>query len=457
MSQHVSEQLARGFAWQAFSSVGIKTVSLANILLVLHSLSTYDYGLVEIVLSAVSIASLLFLPGLAPTIVADMSLKYGLGKKAEAAGIFHLYVSLLATGAVIAWCTLFFGSKIVAHLMSNNFIHLFLKIAACSLLLGPLRIIQTTLTSYELDFKKQFLFTFTEECMRFGAVALFVYYLRWGPEGLLYAIVCAQVAALIVFFIPICAALKRLHSEGVERLPVSTLFKGHRMWSIAMSSIGGVGQQSRIWLIKLFLGTEAVGIFAFAFGIYAHLSGLVSLSGVIGPLAARFRSSQKSFSEVYYTAIKFQVVLSVVTALGAIIVLPIFIATLFPHFTGATLLTIGFAAMLPVNGLLMLYSPLFFALQEQKTAFQNAILKTVIGVALGILLYPLLGMPGVLLEVWLTHCILAAERTRRFIQLSHIEPMTYSQWKHFSEIDLLVYTQLKNVVARNVPWIGKGR
>src|SRR6185295_20032727 len=84
----------------------------------------------------------------------------------------------------------------------------------------------------------------------------------------------------------------------------------HRKWSIANSYVGKLGQTLNIWIIRLFLGTEAVGIYSFASGIYGQVASFLPLSNILSPLLPRDVAQRDVFARYIRSSIKAQAIVS---------------------------------------------------------------------------------------------------------------------------------------------------
>ncbi|MGB4076511.1 MAG: hypothetical protein WBK28_02285, partial [Minisyncoccia bacterium] len=90
-----AREIGKGVAWGFSTTVLEKALALVNILIVLHYLSVYEYGIVGLVMSAVSLVGMLLLSGLSTTITADLGVERARGALGKMKGLFHQYCSFL--------------------------------------------------------------------------------------------------------------------------------------------------------------------------------------------------------------------------------------------------------------------------------------------------------------------------------------------------------------------------
>ncbi|HEV8590554.1 MAG TPA: hypothetical protein VGQ55_00515 [Pyrinomonadaceae bacterium] len=258
----------------------------------------------------------------------------------------------------------------------------------------------------------------TEEIAKGLFVALFFYVFGRGADGLLFAAVCAQVTAVLIFAPRTLSAYREFSFAKVEGAePIWKFLRDHRKWAIASSYIGTLGLSLRLWLIKLFLGTETVGLFSFAYGILGHLSSFLPLSSVLASLTPRYRDRPADFARLIRGSLKLQLWIAGVIVVGALIFTPVLTHVVFPKYESALTVTLLVILALLPSTMNATLTPAFSALREQRTLFVNQIIRIVSTILFAGPLMLALGLFGVGIELFVTLTICALERMWRLHRL----------------------------------------
>lgn len=394
-------------------SMLIKLLAFLNINLVLWNLTAYQFGAVELALSFIAVPSLLLFGGLSSTIIADIASHRSRNEPALARTVFMRFFVLSLTGGIAACIAVVLFAEYWGSIEGKEEVGAFLKVAALTLLISPLRMaIQNVLTAFN-EFTFLAFFSAIEEVAKTIGIFVFVIYLDRASLGLISAIVLSQTVPVFLLSSKAYALFKSLGASSGESMNPFLLLREHRLWSLANSTFGVVAKPMRVWLIKFFLGTEAVGLFAFAFGILGHISSIVSISQVFAPLAAHHAHIPDQFKRLVHAATKYQLLLSIGAAVACIPLVLIGVPILYPNFTGAMPIVYGVLAALIPTGILALCTPIFIALREQRSQFISAILRIVFLAVFAVILYPLFGIVGIGIELFATLVASLWERDRR--------------------------------------------
>jgi len=436
--------VGRGIAWSAAGAMAGRVIGLANILLILTHLSVYEYGLIELTMSVVSTIGLFMLPGLTSVIIVDMGTEQASGSLGKAKGLFLQYFGLNLLLGITAWALLFFGSTIIAQLTGNLLIDVFFKAISFIFLISPFRVASSMLATVLLRYGDQSFFSVVEECVKglFLIIAFYGYDL--GAMGLLYANVLAPLFAVLIFLPRTLSAYRHFSNASFEvSRPVWQILSDHRKWSVGSSYVNTLSQNARIWIIKLMLGTEAVGIFAFAYGIFSQIVGLLPLSSVLTPLVPHYMADSVRLGRLIRASIKLQIVLAASIVVIGMIATMHFVHFLFPKYEAAIpLILVAMFAIIP-NGIASTLNPVFAAFKAQRSIFFATILKlTLIVGILPVSLY-LIGLVGAAVELLLTTTASMIERyfrVRRFVPEARIRLKEFVRMDSFERdiADLLV-------------------
>ena len=419
MAARLGKVISEGVAWVSAGSVVNKVIGVAYVALVLSHLSVYEYGVVELLLSIPPLLGILNLPGLEPVITADLSREKGVGNYKKIRYIVESYFCLRSFLAVVAWALLFFSAPLVEIYYNQN-ISTMVMVLSFTFLSSPLRTMYTVVFRTNLQYKFVAIYRFTEEAGKLVILAFALLWLDWGPLSVIVAYVGADVVALTLLSFPFLKHLREVLGPRVRtggwKDPFHTI-KAHGKWSIFGSYLEKFGQNIRPWIIKFFLGTQAVGIYALAMGMYQNTGSLLPISQVITPILPRYLHDKPKLFMLINSAIKYKFLAYVVVCLIMAAVVPVIIHLFFPDYSDAYPLFIGFLVATVPSSFSGIFQVTFVALQAQKSLFfANVLRLSTILVFLPISLY-LVGFYGIALELFITRSFFAFNRYQKLLTL----------------------------------------
>lgn len=413
----IVRSISKGIAWNTAAAVAGKLLVLVNLFFILRTLSVYEYGLSELVMSVVSMLGILLLPGLGTAVIADMVHEKARGDEGNPRSLLYNFYVLSAFLGAVAWAVLFFGADMAASLAGNASIGTYIQIVSFLFLSSPLRMVTTIVATVERRFADQSFFGVTEEFFKTLGIFVFLVCLERTVDGLLYATVLAQLCAVLVYAPRTWSGIRNLGHHG-KRHALLSIVRFHRKWSIAGTYVSSLTQTLQIWLIRLFLGTEAVALYSVAAGILSQVSTLLPLGTILGPIVPAYMHMKDHMRRLVLAALKLQTVLAIGLYVAALVALPFFMH-LFPHYqTAAWMVPILLIALIPMS-FLNITAPVFTALKEQRSFVESTGLKLV----LTALCFPIGMLSGGLMGLAIANVVvLLVSACERWIRLSHIAP-----------------------------------
>lgn len=436
----VARTIGKGVAWNTISTIIGKIVAFLNVFIILRHLSVYEYGLSELIFSVVSTMSIVLLPGLASAITADLAVERTRGEFGRMKAVFLRYFSVNIALSVVAWSILFFGSSFVAHMAGNDSIGYFLKIASFSFIMSPLRGITQMLATVEARFSDQSFYGVIEEIAKGFLLLLFFFVFHYGVNGLLFAVISSQLMAFLVYIPRTLSAYRHFgHAEAKDGQVFWQILQHHRKWSVAVTYVNNLGKTMQLWIIRLLLGTEAVGLYAFATGVIGQLASFLPFSNVLVSILPRFIDRRDELIRVFRSSIKAQFMLSMLLLVCAYIGAPV-LFWIFPKYNSAFLLLyVSLFSILPAS-IVGMYTPMFNTLKAQFPFFLSMVWKVVLSSVFLWLGITYLGIPGMGFAVVLGFVASMIERTFRLKRL--LPEMSFS-CKEFFSLDQIEITLLK--------------
>ncbi len=412
MSKTFVHTVRNGAVWSISSVFVLKIIGLCSVFLVLHKLTLYEYGVVELTLTGVALFNIFLLPGFGNTVVADMGVKRGEGNIEQVHVIFKQFFSLQVILGFCAFLCVFFGSNLLAYYY-NTHISILFKIMSFIFLTSPIRSSMMTIYAVYFKFSSQALYTITEEASRLFCIILFLYIFDFRMHGVALSAVLSQFIALTIM-LPVFLGVYRLFSYAPTNSYTSCwhLLKHHGKWGIFSTYLGTLTQNARVFIIKMFLGTETVALFALASGLFSHTLSLFPLTSIITPIIPQYISYRDKFYTLIEKTLKYQIINSLIVLALSYAILPQLIIFLFPKYEEAVPL---FRALLPALiplSIASVFTPIFYALKAQKNLFFSNILKFISVVVLLPLGISFFGVFGIAIEYVLNPVIFVFERYR---------------------------------------------
>lgn len=437
-----------GVAWNTVATVAVKVLALVNVFIILAHLSVYDYGLVQLVLTVVSTIGGFLLPGLGSVLISDLARERGEGKLKEVATTARQYALLQAVLGVLAFTVLFLGSAVLATYLKQPTIGFYLQIVSFSYLAGVLRGLLTVLATVELRFAFQNVLFVLDEAFKLVFLAI-GFWLQLGLVGVFYATVLTPVA-VVLFTLPWSAkSFRPLLTAPRATEPWWTLLTAHRFWGISSSYLTTLNQNLRIWIIQLFLGTEAVGLFSFAQGLASQAGSFITFSNITTPLLASAAHEPKRFANLGTRALKYHLWIALAALIPGMLLTPIFIHVLFPAYSDAIAITLIYLVTLIPSAANVVLSGLYPALKRQRDLFFNATLVktcTLIVSAPPLILF--FGIIGAAVEPIITISVSTIGRIRA---LRILAPGFLTDARELFVFDSTDKALLKQVLAHRLP------
>ena len=440
-----------GVAWNTVATIAVKVLALVNVFIILRHLSVYDYGLVQLVLTVVSTIGGFLLPGLGSVLISDLARERGEGKLGHVATIARQYALLQVVLGVLAFLVLFLGSALLATYLNQPTIGFYLQIASFSYLAGVLRGLLTVLATVELRFAFQNVLFVLDE--GFKLVFLLIgFSLGLGLVGVLYAAVLTPVAVVLLTLPWGAKSFKPLLSAPPATEPWWTLLTAHRFWGISSSYLTTLNQNARLWMVQLFLGTEAVGLFSFAQGLASQAGSLITFSNITTPILAGAVHEPKRFANLGTRALKYHFWIAAFTLIPGMLLTPLFIHVLFPAYKGAIVITLIYLVTLIPSAANVVLSGLYPALKRQRDYFFNATLvKTFTLVISAPPLILFFGIIGAAIEPLITISVSTIGRIRA---LRTLAPGFLTDVRELFIFDATDRALLKQILAHRFPRFG---
>jgi O-antigen/teichoic acid export membrane protein len=452
MDQELATTVGRGMFWTTGSTILLKFVALASVFLILSRLSVYEFGLTELVLSIIPILDFLLVPSITSVVSADMSVEKGAGNTHVLKAIYRSFFRLQFIMAIIAWAIVFFGANVISAFFHEEVVSL-LQLVSFLFLLAPFRTAAQLLFSVYLKFFEQSLFSIIDDIGKLLFLVLFFFLFGMKAEGVLLATIACQTLTILImlfFFIPLYR--KELQAIPEGDFSIWHILFAHGKWNIIGNYVSTLAQNLVPWIIKILLGTEAVGLYSLAQGMYAQVTSLFPLNKVMTTIIPQYLQDRRHFFRIAQKAIKYQLLGYVFTALFAYIVLPPVISLLFPKYIPSLgLFRILLIGLIPV-AFNSIFALLYYSLKAQRDLFFASVYKgilTIIFIPVGIKLFGIWGIPLADITVFFVYTF---ERYRRIKKLLPGFSIELASFVKIEEDDRLIIGNIREMLLRKIPF-----
>lgn len=394
-----SRAVVEGGLWFSGSNAAVRAVGIANTVLVLRILSVYEYGLYHLVLAAYGLASVFFLSGFDQIVLTDLMRAKGAHEIGTVRRIFfEFFVLKIGIGAIL-FLTVFFGAGAVGSWYGADIAHA-VRIISFLFLIVPMERTMNLVFNYHLSFRAMSLYTLAEEALKLIALLFFIFIAGLGVSGVVLALVSSAAGSFFIF-LPGAAALFRAIPSAQDSFHRSFLlhaFTDYGKWAIGFRYLGDFQRNVRPWLIRFFLPTEAVGIFAIAENIYGQIVGLIPMVNVFVPTVAQHIANRTGIRKLLYVCVKYGTPFFMLLGIASVPALWVLIRVAFPQYAAALPVFYVFLLTAPTAGVSNILVAIFYAQREQRAHFFIMVATVASTLVLGFVLIPMFGVYGMAME-----------------------------------------------------------
>ncbi len=432
--------IGRGTLFQSLSNSASRIVGLVVVFVILKNLSVYEYGLVELVMSLPALLSIFALPGMSSTIIADLGILHAQGKHSEAARLHVNFFRLQIFLSFFPFLFVFFGATLIAHFYNEGIADM-VRIVSFLFLIGPFRTRVVVANQVFRRFRTTAVYAVTEEVIKLCTILCGFYFFELGAKAVILSYVLCESLPIALYYgqyrsttLPWAGADIRWQWNEI----LSPL-RAHALWGLATSYLNTFSNNIRLWIIKFLLGTEAVGLFGVAMGLYQHTMSLVPLSSILSSLLPQFTEKKDQFLRLINKGIKYQVLSYVGMSVLGVSIISFVVGYLFPNYRAAIPLYNVMLCALVLSGFAVIFTPIFAALREQRALFWVTFIKTCSIVFLAPPLIYFFGILGIGIEFTLTIGVFVFERYRAIRKLIPEFQLSPRLFIHFDDDDRLVF------------------
>lgn len=431
-----------------FGNTILRFLDLGIAVILLRWLSVFDYGVYRLAIASYEFFAGFFLAGLENVVVSDSAgnIKRDLRK---AKSLFSFYVYFLFVIGVSFWAIFFFGSELISPWAGSG--AKYLKIISFLFLLAPLETAYKLKFQIFLDFKWLSFYKVIIDIARLAIISASFLFLTFRVEE-------AIISGIGAIFISVLAAAIFYKRESLIIIPtlaelknaIEILFLKHGKWALASDFMNNASQNIRPFVIKIFVGTEAVALISVAQSFIANIKSLFPIREILNPVLPRVTDNYERLSEQINRATKYSTIAYAIIGAISAILAPIAVFLIFPKY----LISLPFFwAILVVSmltsGFRSVALPVFYALKAQQTLFMITTVRLFCLVIFSVIFTYFFGIWGVVIDLWFNSIIIVQAYS---IALRKILPQWQFSWRGLfiiDDYDRNIFTAIKSrILAR---------
>mgnify|MGYP006908203140 CR=1 FL=1 len=411
-----------------------KFVGVGNSFFVLSSLTLYQYGVYQLLLSFYAIVSDFFHDLFASVTSNDIARFIGERKEAHAKRLFLEYARFRLFMAAIPLVGTFFIASSVSHLYGPEAI-LWVQILGILFMVDAILALAMILLKLRLEFRIVATRPAFQKFIQLAVLAYFFFFSSIGIKEVLLAQLLAPLITL-VFLIP--AIIRVYHPwrslRGLSEGIFVSVVRSYGKWEIPQSLLRDLVAKVRPWIIKFFLTTEAVGIFGVANTAVSLLKDLIPMR-TLSTLVPRKVSDRGYLNFLFAYGTKYYLLLGAGLVVIGGVGFPIAIKFLFPHFSSAIPLfyillpTVLFFAFIKIISIFLVVE------RRQRFIFYFSLFQSVITLAFLVGAVSKFGLMGIALAEVFALGIAILVKYRYLLRQKFIKPFSFGTLFTFTQED----------------------
>lgn len=441
--ENVGRTVIRGIAAYGTGNAALLFVDFIKSILLLRWLLIVEYGIYRLVLAGCDLFSALFLSGLNNVVIAEAS--RGLKENSrEGKATYTLFVGFLLIMGIVLWALFFWGSSILTYWFENA--HQYLRLISFIFLLWSLETILQLTFSIFLDFNWAVMFRVLRNTSHLLTIITFFFADSFGVrEALLSWMMGTAVPTLITFIGYRRPSLLVWPSKSEIKVALDRLILNFGKWALFDDLVMNFGKNIQPFIVKIFVGTEAVAILAVAQNLVSYAISIVPIREVLTPVFPRVADQPEEMVSKINRATKYATLIYIALTLGAAVAGPFLVYLFFPKYVPSLPFFFALLLGLPLLGFRSVVLPAFYALRSQKTVFILTAFRLILITILSVVLVYLFGIWGAVIEALMVSTLLTPAFAKSLRQ-------TLPGWK-FSFKDLLRFDDydrefIKKALAR---------
>lgn len=397
MANEFYKKLVMGEAVNSFFLLATKPLTLVNSFVTIGILSFYEFGIYKLVISFQGMVSGFSINFLDNLVLNEMNVCHGEKCPEKSKSVFREYVwAKLIVGGILT-TSVFFLADLISTYYGED-IAVWIRIISFLFLVENIKSLIIIFLQYRLNFFLSSFYTFAYEGIKLVLIFLLYRYREFGVTELLFLSVFTHIL-VIPFMLPavIRGYVKKEEDDGMCGKTGSLLWllmKRCGGWTVARYYLLNFSQNIRPWLIKWFLGVEAVAIFSVAVSFLGSLKSLISFNSLKVYLPRELGNEEK-MKAIVIRGGRYITYIFVGIFISGTVAVPLAIHFFFPKYG----LSLPYFYIISISmlffGVSTITGQILYSLRRQKELFFTALAGLVSTVFFSVLLAPRFGLYGI--------------------------------------------------------------
>jgi O-antigen/teichoic acid export membrane protein len=398
--QSLTRLFVRGESLYVFWGFVSRGIGFFNSIIIISSLTIYQYGVFQLILSLEAIASTIV--ALGASVCGNEVMRYiGEGKESHAKKLFAEYGIIRITASLIVAALFFVIPFFLTPFYKSDFISMLQLLSIlmlCELGFALTRGILGTKLKLSLIARR----SSVQKVGQFAMLVIFLFTTHVGVREVLISLIVGYAISVVLLVRPAYREWRAWDNvHPIKERLLANIFRAHGKWDIAFKFFITAPKQLMPWLIKLLTGsTDAVAIFSLAQSMVGMVD-VFSPNKTIGSLFPLRAADKEATQRIFSLSLKYRIlsllgfVLAAYATAGPLIRLFFeeYVASL-PYFYVLlpTILISAFTST--IINFLIVY-------RRQKFLFMQRVFTSIAAIGLYFVTIPPLGLWGLILHAYI--------------------------------------------------------
>lgn len=386
----------RGEAVSAFWNFTTKGIGLLNTFLTITSLTLYQYGVFQLLLSFAGVSSDFL--GLGSAVISnEISRAISENRHSDAKRIFLEYTFFRLIIIFITWSLVFFGATIIFSSYNIDFVKDMRIISFIFLSEGLFTIIRMFCV---VRFKFGLVAIRSTINKTIQALILLYFFIQGnlGLKQLIWSIIIASSVSVLFIFIGFLKEYYKWNNiKSTNKILIWNIFLKYGTWDVMRQFINKVTFRVKPWLIKLFISTEAVAIFSIAETMVTTLQDILP-SNTLQSLVPSWIKDKDLSVKMFSYGVKYFFLTGLIVMIGALIIVPPVVHIFFSKYDQSLPLFYLMITNLPIFASGIIIGNYIIAFRKQKYLLFLHSFRNIITLIIIISTLPLIGLWGLAIE-----------------------------------------------------------
>lgn len=399
-----SRKFIEGEVLSGFWNTAFRGISSLSSFIIVFLLSVYEYGFYQLILSVVVLAEKLTTGIFDDMVTTDLSLYLSKKQYAEGKKLFWEYALMRISLAVILVGIIILGAELIQNYYHAN-IALFLRIVSLGLIFSVAQGVMEVFFKGDIYFLANASPVFGSVIRILSLVVMFYLY-GLGMVQILWSSVIGQIASFLFSLSHFVPLYKKYfyRVKAIESFLLKVFIKAQGVWLILRYLLAKIANGISPLIMKIFVSTEAIGLFFFAQNILSMTMSFMPL-GMFQILMPRELDGKVKVRYFFIKVLKFAVALSVVFSFGVMVILPILINIFLPKYIPAISLIVIMSAIVFMYAFYKTFRMILTVFKDFKALFIRTLDNSILAPLFLFFFLPVFGIKGAAIEAVLTYTL----------------------------------------------------